>query len=107
MQNDSNELVRLLAFAVKRVESGQMSLEEINSWYEIILERSTLWATVEELAAFYGKSETNVRSLINRRYMGKPKRRVYYSYNQFSKIVPKSWKCHGNTADNQVEDNKL
>ena len=101
MQNETNELATLLEFTTERAKSGQMSLEEVKSWLDVLLEHSTLWATVEELADFFGQSERNVRSLINRRYVGKPKRRVYYSFNQFSKIVPKSWKCHDRTSCNQ------
>ena len=89
MQNEVNELASILDFASERAKNGQMTLDEVKSWLEILLERSTLWATVEELAAYYGQSEQNVRTLISRRYLGKPKRRVYYSFNQFSSIVPK------------------
>lgn len=101
MQNETNELATILEFTTERAKSGQKSLEEVKSWLDVLLEHSTLWATVEELADFFGQSERNVRSLINRRYVGKPKRRVYYSFNQFSKIVPKSWKCHDRTSCNQ------
>ena len=101
MQNEVNELASILEFTVSRAKSGQMSLEEVNSWLEMLLERSVLWASVQELADFYHQSEHNVRCLINRRYVGKPKRRVYYSFNQFSKIVPKSWICHKETIDSQ------
>ena len=104
MQNEVNELAGILEFASERARNGQMTLEEVRSWLEMLMERSTLWATVEELADFYGQSEHNVRCLINRRYIGKPKRRVYYSFNQFSRIIPKSWKCRKETPDNQSTD---
>jgi len=104
MQNEVNELASILEFASERARSGQMTLEEVRSWLEVLLDRSTLWATVEELAGFYGQSEHNVRCLINRRYIGRPKRRVYYSFGQFSRIIPKSWKCRKEMADNQCAD---
>ena len=104
MQNEVNELANLLEFTTQRARGGQMTLEEVQSWLDVLLERSIIWATVEELAAYYGQSEHNVRSVINRRYFGKPKRRVYYSFNQFSKIVPKSWKCYKERADSQSAD---
>ena len=108
MQNDSrNALTEILTFVLSRVQSGQMTLEEVNSWVDIILGSCTIWATAEELAAFYGQSEQNVRSLINRRYVGKPKRRVYYSFNLFSRIVPQSWKSHKKTTENQPISNKM
>jgi len=103
MQNDSNELAEILSFAAGRARSGQITLEEVKSWVDVILSRSTIWATAEELADFYGQSEHNVRSIINRRYLGKPKRRVYYSFNAFRKIVPKTWVCHMKAADCQAE----
>lgn len=104
MQNEVNELATLLEFTTQRAKSGQMSLEEVRSWLDVLLERSIIWATVEELAAYYGQSEHNVRSVINRRYFGKPKRRVYYSFNQFSRIIPKSWNCHREITDSQPSD---
>lgn len=99
MQNEVNFLASILEFAAKRARNGQMTLDEVHSWVEVLIERSTLWATVEELAAFYGQSEHNVRCVINRRYLGKPKRRVYYSFNQFNSVVPKSWKSHTENTD--------
>lgn len=101
--NDSrNELANILSFVADRARSGQMTLEEVNSWVDVILSRSTIWATVQELAAYYGQGEQKVRNLINRRYIGKPKRRVYYSFNAFSKIVPKSWFYPMESTDNQA-----
>lgn len=104
MQNEVNELATLLEFTTQRAKSGRMSLEEVRSWLDVLLERSIIWATVEELAAYYGQSEHNVRSVINRRYFGKPKRRVYYSFNQFSRIVPKSWNRCREMTDSQPSD---
>lgn len=100
MRNNSlNELAEILAFVGERAQEGHMTLEEVHTWADIIIGHCTIWATAQELAAFYGQSEHNVRSVINRRYMGKPKRRVYYSFNQFRKIVPEGWKCHIQKAD--------
>lgn len=104
MQNEVNELATLLEFTTQRAKSGQMSLEEVRSWLDVLLERSIIWATVEELAAYYGQSEHNVRSVINRRYFGKPKRRVYYSFNQFSRIVPKNWNRYREMTDSHPSD---
>ena len=99
-----NELASILDFASERAKNGQMTLEEVKSWLDMLLERTTLWATVEELAAYYGQSEQNVRCVLNRKYIGKPKRRVYYSFNQFSKIVPKRWKFSSKSGNNQPID---
>lgn len=104
MQNEVNELASILDFASERAKNGQMTLDEVRSWLDMLLDRSVLWATVEELSAYYGQSEHNVRCVINRRYIGKPKRRVYYSFNQFSRIVPKTWKIRNKVVDSQASD---
>ena len=49
-------------------------------------------STSDNLAAFYGQSNGNVRSLISRRIIQKPQRRVYYSFNAFSKNITEKWK---------------
>ncbi|MBO6170528.1 MAG: hypothetical protein J6O51_11275 [Bacteroidales bacterium] len=92
MQNEVNELAELLDFAATRARSGQMTLGEVNSLRDAVLENSDVMASVQELAEHYGQSEHNVRCVINRKMISKPVRKVYYSFNKFSKIVPKSWK---------------
>lgn len=92
MNDSSNELAEILDFLAGRARNGQMTLGEVAAWAEVIKESCTIWANVEELAAYYGQSESNIRCQISRRYVGKPRRRVYYSFNQFSKLVPKGWK---------------
>ena len=94
MQEDVNELADLLEFAAKRARNGQMTLGEVNSLCDAVLEHSDVMASVQELAEHYGQSEHNVRCVINRKMMSKPVRKVYYSFNKFSKVVPKKWKCH-------------
>ena len=86
-------MAELLDFAATRARSGQMTLGEVNSLRDAMLENSDVMASVQELAEHYGQSEHNVRCVINRKMISKPVRKVYYSFNKFSKIVPKSWKC--------------
>ena len=107
MQNDStNELADILSFVRERAKTGRMTMAEVHTWIDIIMGHCTIWATVEELASFYGQSEHNVRCVINRKYLGKPKRRVYYSYNQFSKLVPQSWKCRKKSLEIEHDKSK-
>ena len=93
MQEEVNELADLLDFAASRARRGQITLGEVNSLRDAVLENSDVMASVQELAEHYGQSEHNVRCVINRKMISKPVRKVYYSFNKFSKIVPKSWKC--------------
>lgn len=51
-----------------------------------------LLASIKDLANFFGVSEANVRSTINRKLIEKPRRRVYYRFQSFLKIAPERWR---------------
>lgn len=91
MQNETNGLAWILRCLADKAESGKMTLDEANSMYDAIVVRSELWATIPDIARLFNQSEQNVRSLLNRKYIGKPKRRVYYSLNQIQRIAPNTW----------------
>lgn len=48
-------------------------------------------ASIKDIATFFGQSEGNVRSTINRRMIDKPKRKVMYPFLKFLKIAPIKW----------------
>lgn len=84
-------LLELLDFLRYKVDNDLMTMEDIESLARVIEEHLPLLGTADDFARFYGQSEQNVRTLISRRYIGKPKRRVYFSFNQFRGLIPKSW----------------
>lgn len=85
-------VIEFLDFLKYKVENDLLSKDDIDSIARAITQDLKIVATIDDLAAFYGQPNGNVRSLICRRMIQKPQRRVYYSFNAFSKIVPEKWK---------------
>lgn len=84
-------LAEMLGFVKHRVEKGWFTLEEM-SMLGHFADCVPIYATVEDLASYYGKSETAIRSVIHRRMMSKPKRRVLYDFHEFQRVVPDKWR---------------
>ena len=85
-------LSEFFAFMKFKVDSGGLTLEEETALLKLFEESIPVCATIEDLSGYYGKSETAVRSVISRRLLKKPKRRVMYDFQAFRKIVPDKWK---------------
>ena len=85
-------VIEFLDFLKYKVENDLLSMDDIDTVVRAIKQDLKIVATIDDLATFYGQSNGNVRSLISRRMIQKPQRRVYYSFNAFSKIVPEKWK---------------
>jgi hypothetical protein len=74
-----------------KVENDKLTLDEADSIAKTLEGGLNLTGTIDDLATFYGQSKTNVKSVICRKLISKPIRRVYYSFNSFRKVVPASW----------------
>lgn len=88
-------LLEILDFLRYKVDTDQCTAEEIRKFAVIATEQLDTLATTKEIAEFYGESESNVRNILARRVIPKshkPKRKVYFSFNLFAKLKPKSWK---------------
>ena len=61
--------------------------------------------TADDFAKFYGQHPVTVRSVICRKYIGKPHRAVLYSFKQFRNILPALWRKRRctNGDDNQFD----
>ena len=87
--NVQEELIRLLDYYKETLANGGCTVGAMESVYKTMLENLDVVGTVEDFAKFYGVSEQNVRSVINRYSTDKPKRRVFYKFNSFTKIIPR------------------
>lgn len=87
--NESSKRVVLefLDFLRYKVENDLLTMGEVESLAKAIGERVLLIGTIDDFARFYDQSNTNVSSVIKRRMIPKPVRRVFYPFNAFSKIV--------------------
>lgn len=100
--NDSNISKKIvldfLDYLSFKVRNDSLTMEEADSLARTFTENLKLTGTIDDLANYYGQSRDNVKVVINRKLLSKPKRRVYYSFNAFRSVIPKRWK-RGNKDD--------
>ena len=84
-------VLEFLDFLRYKVENDKLTMEEMEGMARLFEEHLPLVGTADDFARFYGQSKTNVSSLLNRRMIQKPIRRVFHSFNSFRKVIPKSW----------------
>ena len=87
-------LSEFLSYLKYKVDNDLLTMEEVESISKAIEENLTVLSTADDFARFYGQSRTNISSIINRKMMDKPIRRVYYSFKAFRKIIPEKWRNH-------------
>ncbi len=85
-------LVEFLDFLKHKVSDGRLTLSEIQGLSRVFRTNILLKGTAEDIASFYGRTPQDVRNVVHRRMLGKPERRVYYSFDEFQEIAPNSWK---------------
>ena len=94
-------LSEFLSFLKFKVDNDLLTMEEVESISKTIEENISVLGTTDDFASFYKQPKTNISSVINRRMIQKPIRRVFYSFNSFRKIIPEKWRRHTNNTDNQ------
>ena len=93
-------LITTLRFWIKKIKRGDCTREQQKAILDAIDSAGEVYGTIDEIAAFYGKSKDAVNSVIKRSYLGKPRRNiVLYSFSKFRKIAPKSWRVGGDKSD--------
>lgn len=88
-----------LAFVGNKIKDGTVTIEDVRSMFETVMSSTGARASIKEIARYYGKSEVNVRSVIKRRVLGKPVRRVYYDFSEVCRKVPASWRITADSKD--------
>lgn len=91
MQGDKL-LSEILGFYKYKVDNNLCTSEEIDAASKVLQENMEMYGSIADFAKFYGVSEGNVRSTINRKMFAKPKRKVLYPFQKFLKIVPEKWR---------------
>lgn len=95
-------LCEMLDFIKFKIRNKRLSLSDAQALHRIF-DSIEINGTAEDFARFYGQNPVNVRCVICRKYIGKPRRAVLYSFSKFRKIIPSSWRfgrC-SNDADSQ------
>ena len=88
-------ILEIIDYLRYQVVNDKCTAEELRSIYELTSESLKVSATIDDLAEFYGQSKNNVSNVLSRRPLPanqNPKRKVYYNFAFFRKIVPKSWR---------------
>ena len=86
-------IINTLGFWAGQIKNNGCTEEQERAFAELLSTQKETWATVQEIADFYGKTKDAVYGVIKRKYIGKPRRNVVmYSFTQFDKIVPDSWR---------------
>lgn len=92
MQGDSTKLLLdFIDFLRFKVVNERLTFEEVESLAKTFQANLNLTGTADDFAEFYGKTKTNVTTVIDRKMSSKPKRVVLYSFKEFREVVPSSW----------------
>lgn len=84
-------LAEYLDFIKYKVENDKLTVDEYRSLINFLSSGISLQGTAEDFAGYYGTSEVNVRSVLHRNLMPKPKRAVLYDFRKFNMIRPRRW----------------
>lgn len=85
------ELVKLLDYYKEQMKSGGCTMGAMLSLYGFLMENIDVVGTTKDFAEFFGIPESTVRSVIARKMIQKPTRRVFYPFHSFVKIAPRNW----------------
>ena len=99
-------LSEFLSFLLYKIDNDLLTMEEMDSLSKTVETNLRLIGTVDDFAKFYDQPRTNISSVIHRKLLDKPKRRVFYSFNSFRRIIPNKWKCHSVRRENQHDSTK-
>lgn len=85
-------LIDILDFLRFQLVNDHCTAEQMKAIHDSLTKEIAVEATADDLAKFFGQSKENVRNVLSRSPMPKPKRRVYYSFISFLKHIPKTWR---------------
>lgn len=81
-----------LGMVERKIKNGTVTIGDVRAMFDALNSGVGIDASVKEIAGYYGKSEVNVRSVIKRKLISKPKRKVYYNFSELCRKVPNSWR---------------
>lgn len=96
-------ILEVLDYLRYQVDNDRCTPEEMRSFANTIEDNLDIECTVQDIAERYKQSPSNVRNVLSRNFMPKPKRRVHYSFSKFIKFIPKSWVRSVSGADVDME----
>jgi hypothetical protein len=98
MEDNTNYAKRIilefLDYIRYKVENDRLTLEEADTIAKTLQGEMRLTGTADDFSRFYGKTKTNVTTVIDRKMLSKPRRMVMHSFNEFRNAVPSGWYVH-------------
>lgn len=92
MLDPKTYIAEILDYYKYKLDNNLCTMEEMNSLAKTIEENMQIQGTISDFAKFYDQPESSVRATISRKLLDKPKRKVFYPFNSFSRIVPNKWR---------------
>lgn len=84
-QNAAKKIVLdVLDYIRFKIENDRLTMAEVESIARTIEGGLNLSGTIDDLSAFYGQPKNNVKTVICRKLIDKPERRVSYRFNAFN-----------------------
>ena len=87
-------ILEFLDYIRYKVENDRLTMEEADSIAKTIQSNMSLSGTADDFAKFYGKTKTNVTTVIDRKMLPRPRRALLHSFNDFRRAIPRSWNNH-------------
>lgn len=84
-------LLEVIDFYRYKVDNDQCTDSDMRSAFNLLSNNLVCDTTIKDLAIHFDQSESNVRNVIARFYIPKPKRRVFYDFMEFLKVMPRKW----------------
>lgn len=84
-------LCEMLQFLQYKIRNHKLTVTDSDAIHRIF-DGIDITGTADDFAKFYGQHPVTVRSVICRKYIGKPRRAVLYSFNKFRRLIPSSWR---------------
>lgn len=84
-------LLDIIDYYRYKIDSDQCTESDMRSAFNLLSNNLVCDTTIKDLALHYNQSESNVRNVIARFYIPKPKRRVFYNFIEFLKVMPDKW----------------
>ena len=84
-------LLEILDYYKQRIKTDSCTMAEMNSALKALEENMKVSGTISDFAKFYDQKEQNVRTVISRKLIDKPQRKVLYPFHAFRKVVPDKW----------------
>lgn len=84
-------ILDIIDFIRYKVDNDLCTPEELESVAKAVEKDIVLYGTAEDIAKFYDKSQSAVRTELSRNVLDKPKRRVFHRFDRFCKSVADKW----------------